>query len=53
VRVVKAAVIVLAGTEAREGLGRVVNALVTANELEAAGNEPASATESRRRTCRS
>jgi hypothetical protein len=37
--VVKAALIVLAGTEVREGLGRVVNALVTAKELVASGDE--------------
>lgn len=35
----KAGIVVLAGTELREGLGRVVNALVTAKELEARGDE--------------
>jgi hypothetical protein len=35
----KAALVVLAGMELREGLGRVVNALVTAKELQARGDE--------------
>jgi hypothetical protein len=37
--VVRAALVVLAGTEVREGLGRVVNALVTAKELAESGDE--------------
>jgi hypothetical protein len=37
--VAKAALVVLAGTELREGLGRVVNALITANELRANNDE--------------
>jgi hypothetical protein len=36
---VKAALVILAGTELREGLGRVVNALTTAKELRASGDE--------------
>ena len=36
---VKAALVILAGTELREGLGRVVNALTTAKELRATGDE--------------
>ena len=35
----KAAIIVLAGTEIREGLGRVVNALTTAKEFGEHGDE--------------
>ncbi len=35
----KAALVVLAGTEAREGLGRVTNALITAREFKEAGDE--------------
>jgi hypothetical protein len=36
---VKAAIIVLAGAETREGLGRVVNALTTAKEFAEHGDE--------------
>jgi hypothetical protein len=36
---VKAALVVLAGTELRESLGRVVNALITAKELRDRGDE--------------
>jgi hypothetical protein len=36
---VKAALVVLAGTELRDGVGRVVNALITAKELQASGDE--------------
>ncbi len=35
----KAAIVVLAGTETREGLGRVVNALTTAKEFADHGDE--------------
>ena len=35
----KGAIVVLAGTESREGLGRVTNALVTAREFKEAGDE--------------
>ena len=35
----KGAIVVLAGTESRDGLGRVVNALVTAREFKEAGDE--------------
>jgi hypothetical protein len=37
----KAALVVLADTETREGLGRVVNAMITAKELKEAGDEVA------------
>lgn len=37
----KAALVVLADTEAGDGLGRVVNAMVTAKELKASGDEVA------------
>ncbi len=37
----KIAVVVLADTETREGLGRVVNALTTAKEFKTAGDEAA------------
>ncbi len=40
-RLVLIAVVVLADTETREGLGRVVNALTTAKEFRAAGDEAA------------
>jgi hypothetical protein len=36
---VKAAIVVLAGTETREGLGRVVNALITASEFAEHGDD--------------
>jgi hypothetical protein len=36
---IKAATVVLADTDSAEGLGRVVNALTTAKELEEAGDE--------------
>ena len=35
----KGAVVVLAGTEGREGIGRAVNALVTAREFKESGDE--------------
>ena len=35
----KGAIVVLAGTESREGLGRVVNALTTTKEFAEAGDE--------------
>lgn len=38
-KVAKGAIVVLAGTESREGLGRVANALVTAREFKEAGDE--------------
>ena len=37
----KAALVVLADTEARDGLGRVVNAMITAKELKESGDEVA------------
>ena len=37
----KAALVVLADTEAGEGLGRVVNAMITAKELKESGDEVA------------
>jgi predicted peroxiredoxin len=35
----KAAIVVLAGTEGREGIGRIANALVTAREFKKQGDE--------------
>ena len=35
----KGAIVVLAGTESREGVGRVANALVTAREFKEAGDD--------------
>ncbi len=35
----KAALVVLADTDSREGLGRIANALVTAQEFDQAGDE--------------
>jgi hypothetical protein len=35
----KAAIVVLAGTEGREGVGRIANALVTAREFKEQGDE--------------
>jgi hypothetical protein len=37
----KAALVVLAGTESGDGLGRVVNAMITAKELKQSGDEVA------------
>jgi hypothetical protein len=37
----KAALVVLADTESRDGLGRVVNAMITAKELKESGDEVA------------
>jgi hypothetical protein len=37
----KAALVVLAGTESGDGLGRVVNAMITAKELKESGDEVA------------
>jgi predicted peroxiredoxin len=37
--VTKAAIVVLAGTEGREGVGRIANALVTAREFKEQGDE--------------